>query len=509
MMQRVRAWLSRAGLWIARTVASKRFWYIVLIVFVLQALWFVASARYPMAFDENFHFGLIKLHATQWLPFFSSQPANADVYGDVLRDPSYMYHFLLSLPYRLLTLVTHNEVAQIIVLRLINVAMFVVSLIAFRRILRRLGASSALAHTILAIVVMVPIVPFLAAHINYDNLMILVAAGTLLLTFDWYDDLQRGHLSVSRSLVLLVVMMFGSLVKFAYAPIAAGVGLWLLWAVLRRRTYWPALWSSLVASFRRLGYWQAAGLVAVTLVVGGLFMERYAVNIVQYHDPEPDCGTVLTYDHCQQYSPWIRDYHSTTSKSADFRPNPLLYTWLWLWGMWTHSFFAISSSDINYTPLPVPSKLTYFVLMPLSVIAFIVYGRRVLRGKPLLQMATFATLLYIVILYLQTFQSYVHTGQVVAINGRYLIPVLPIVLLLAGLAFAEWRRHHQALRGLAVGLVLLAFLQGGGVLTFIVQSDPSWDWPNQMVIDANNVARDVLQPVIIGGRTQYTNKYAN
>src|SRR5690348_2593324 len=116
-MVQVRARLRTGGETLARFAGSKRFFYGVMAFFVAESLWIVFSARYPLAFDEEFHFGLIQLHASQWLPFFTSQPPHADAYGSVVRDPSYLYHFLMSVPYRLIRLVTINEVAQIIVLR--------------------------------------------------------------------------------------------------------------------------------------------------------------------------------------------------------------------------------------------------------------------------------------------------------------------------------------------------------------------------------------------------------
>jgi len=75
---------------VAAWLGSRLAWRIILGLFLLEALWLVFSARYPMAFDENYHFGLIQLHARQWVPFFTAQPHNAAVYGEVVRDPSYL-----------------------------------------------------------------------------------------------------------------------------------------------------------------------------------------------------------------------------------------------------------------------------------------------------------------------------------------------------------------------------------------------------------------------------------
>ena len=75
---------------LARIFASQVFWYAVFALFIVQAAWLACSAAYPMAFDEQYHFGLIQLHAHQWLPFFTSQPPTG-AYGAAVRDPSYLW----------------------------------------------------------------------------------------------------------------------------------------------------------------------------------------------------------------------------------------------------------------------------------------------------------------------------------------------------------------------------------------------------------------------------------
>ena len=89
MIRREIAMYSRRGAaWLSKALAAERCFYLIVILFGVQAVWFAFTARYPMAFDENFHFGLIQLHAQQWLPFFTSQPLHAEQFGAVVRDPS-------------------------------------------------------------------------------------------------------------------------------------------------------------------------------------------------------------------------------------------------------------------------------------------------------------------------------------------------------------------------------------------------------------------------------------
>lgn len=66
-------------------LGSRRLWYGILGLFVVEAMWVMVSGRYPMAFDEDYHFGIIKLYAQQWSPFFAHQPVGANVFGAIVR----------------------------------------------------------------------------------------------------------------------------------------------------------------------------------------------------------------------------------------------------------------------------------------------------------------------------------------------------------------------------------------------------------------------------------------
>jgi len=484
---------------IVRWLGTEWCFYVILACFAAQALWFALSARYPMAFDENFHFGLIKLHAAQWLPFFTHQPGGADAYGAVVRDPSYLYHFLLSIPYRFIRLVLHGQTQQIIALRVINICLLAWSYVLFRRLLERLGASRALRHAILLIFTLIPILPFLAAHINYDNLFIPFTAWTLLAVFAWFDAVSQRRLPVGRTVLLVGIMLLGCLVKFAFAPIMAAALLAMAWHLWRHRAEWSGIRSSILPSYRRLALGWKITVIVFGVLTLGLFLERYGVNMIRFHTPQPDCGQVLSVAACSQYGPWNRDYQYVQHRSPAYRPNVIAYVGEWIWGMWHRSFFAISDTYTNKTPLPLPGY-TAAAAGAAGLALCAVYARRIWRGNRYRQFALFAMGCYVFALFLDTFRSYVRTGVPVAVNGRYLLAFLPVVMLFTGLAYRELFRHRAALKTVAVIVVLAGFLQGGGVITFIVQSDPSWDWPGSLAVRANNTARRILQPVVIGAK---------
>ena len=480
-------------------LASPRCFYIVVAIFAIQAVWFAITARYPMAFDEDFHFGLIKLHAQQWLPFFTSQPPHAEQFGALARDPSYLYHYLMSIPYRAIAFVTSNSIAQIIVLRLINIGMAVWCLILSKKLLARLGGGPALINSTLLLFVLVPIVPFLAAHINYDNLFILLTLGSILMAFDWLDQVAGAKISISHTVMLLILLTLSSLVKYAFLPIAVTLGAVMLWQLWRQRDHRAALMASLISSVKTLQRWQIVGLGVLLIASAGLFAERYAVNLVQYHSPNPDCSQVLSVGSCLHYSPWARDYQYAQVKPADVEPNKLVYIWEWVYGMWLRSFFAISDTYDTQPPLPVPG-FTVVVIGGIGLITFICFARRLLRGNIYRQTVILALILYIGALFVQTFQTYLKTNQPVAINGRYLLPFLPVIILLVGLAYSRLWRRKPVVKALAITVVLILFIQGGGILTFILRSNDSWYWPNNVVVTINHAVRETLKPFVIGAR---------
>jgi hypothetical protein len=82
------------------------------------------------------------------------------------------------------------------------------------------------------------------------------------------------------------------------------------------------------------------------------------------------------------------------------------------------------------------------------------------------------------VLWAWNYQDFLHLGSAVALNGRYLFPVMPPLLLVIGLAYRELSGRHQARKALLFAAVVVLFLQGGGVLTFIDASNNNRYWAN-------------------------------
>ena len=95
---------------------------------------------------------------------------------------------------------------------------------------------------------------------------------------------------------------------------------------------------------------------------------------------------------------------------------------------------------------------------------------------------------------------YLHTGEAVAIHGRYLVPVYPLLLILLAMGF-NWLLHNirraQAQAWVLVAVALL-FLQGGSITAWIVRGNPSWTWQqSQPAQSLNTNSKAVLEHITV------------
>jgi len=495
---------------IADYMRSNKFYRLILVVFLFEAVWIAISAAYPQAFDENYHFGLIKVFSHYWLPFLTSQPPHADAYGAVARTPSYLYQYLMSFPYRLIELFTKKQIVQVVILRLIDVAMFTYGITLFRKILLRIGSSKLLTNLILILFVLIPIVSQLAAQINYDDLMIPLTAAMILIAFRVVDELRAKKASIWTITLFLGGCLLTSLVKYAFLPIFAGLVLFLLVILYQNYRHNIGLFfHQLVNSWKIQSKLAKVIIVFMIIIPLGMFSEMDLVNLAVYHSIQPSCSKVLSVKQCMAYSPWAYNYKNHQQLIHDKTPinftNPVIYIFQWLYWMWYRLFFAVNgpkSHFKNYPPLPLPSLAT-FILVIGGTIALIKWRRKIFQKNIYLSMVFVATVCYLIALLAQGYYTYRYTDVLENMNGRYLLPVIILGAAIFGQAISRSFKK-QNYKIIAAILILLFFIEGGGVFTFIIRSDSSWYIHNKAVVKINNTARKVIKHVIIKGKKKYS-----
>jgi hypothetical protein len=486
-------------------LGSRRFFTLTIVLFVVEASWIALSARYPQAFDEQFHLGIIKLYAHQWGPFFSHQPAGADMFGAVARDPSYLYHYLMSFPYRLIAHFTGNLTVQVIVLRFINIALLGSTLPIFRRMLRYTKASPTLINLILFGFVLTPVVPLLASQINYDNLTIPLTGLAIWCCLRFLHHRQNDKTwRWDIVLQLTIIGLLGSLVKYAFLPIFAALVLVILIAWFRRsqqqlQYVWP-------------GRLKLVSLIAVGLVSLGLCIQMYGVNTVRYHTPIPECDQVLSMQRCQAYSPWARNHTDQQHKLALSPVQIAGYPLLWAYRSVGELVFTVASGfndtgGVDYwvgTQFIVMEVLVWIMLGAGGLLA-LYYAKHIWRQE-VLRVFLIVTGLYVLALLGQNYLDYLKAGRPEAIHGRYLLPVLPLIYAIVALAISYAINTVQVTRfsnikrqaGIAAVMMVLLLIEGGGFVTYIVRSDPNWFWPQSASAQSVNAgAQKVLKPLVL------------
>jgi hypothetical protein len=460
--------------------------YVPIGLFVLAAAWVAVSSIYPMAFDEEFHLGLIKIYSTSWLPYGIEHTSDMAQYGAATADPSYLFHYLMSFPYRLFAALGLYNTAIIILLRLMNLSFIVMGLVVFRRAILNAGISKPVVNIGLWLMTLIPVFVMLAGQINYDNLLFLIVAWSIYLIVTMTNAVRKtGVMPVQSAWLLAVAVLIGISIKYAFLPIALVLFGWSIGLVVvsfRQQKKSPSRYAqALRKQFSSLSVRVLCGLIVLTLL-SIFFASHYIVNHSKYGSAIPSCEQVFTDDECTAYGPWNRNRGYIANRSSSFEPlsYPAYMAIEWLPGMAERLTFSLAgkSNDFQTKP-PLPAVIFSFVLLTvLGLVCFIIQA--VKRNVSWFGWLTvLLTGVYVGVLSLQLYGDYVDTAQPVAINGRYLILLLPLIGVVMAQAinatFKNVSARYKAI--VCAGVITLLLIGGAGVSTYILQSEQHWFFP--------------------------------
>lgn len=466
---------------IAGFIASNWFFSSVVIIFSLEALWLALVNRYGMAFDEGYHFGLIQFFSHHLNPIIKTQPSGTYNLGAIAHNSSFLYHYLLSFPYRLLAHFTSSLKTIVIILRLFNIGLAITNLLIIKRLLRELKLPKVPANLIILTFAFTPMLAVLAAQINYDNLLLPLTSLTLLFTLIFVKQLRKNQLNIQLLLIILSVCLFASLVKFEFLAVFIGVVLVIgieLYSYWRRSKKSAA--TEIKKSFVQISKPAKASLAASLLLGLGLFTIFYGVNIVKYHNPVPSCDQVLNIKNCSEYYAWDRNHTLAVNKPAD-APHMNLGHYMYLWVRVMHyQIFAEIVPTGGLVYIQPMFKIVVFLLSGLSVLCALLSWRKLVRNK-LLLLLVFISMVYLLVLLGRNYHDYLQLGQPVAIQGRYLLPVLPIIYALLGMGIYFVTQSRRLVREmdkiLVVLLIIFSFLYWGGYARYAQTISPNFHWP--------------------------------
>lgn len=481
-----------------RIAGTNKFFVLILVLFLVQAGWVAFSSLYPMAFDEDTHLGIIRFFASNPNPFFTTQPSDLNQYGPVVGEVSYLYRYVMTLPWHVITGLTDNFMTQVVAMRFINVAFFAGGLAIFWRTFLLAINNKVIANLTVLLVTLTPITAQLAGQINYDNLFFLLMAAMVFLAQRVLLSLKTSKIKANHLILFISTGLLGSLVKYTFLPIFVALVFYLAWNIYR--TFYKnkkAIKTELSSTFNALTMVKRFALVGLLVISFGLFAQRYGGNIINYGTFTPDCVSVIGQENCESYSIYRRGVIYEQSKPATFNKNPLYFSYVWLRHMELNLMSVLNGPHSGYA-IGRPLFLPYLgsVIFSVSGIILSVYFWRRLIKSHLYKMTIFISLFYCGLLWILNYSSYLDVGRRVAVQGRYLVPLLPLLYFIFFIALRQVFLHVPKIRLGLTSLIVACFIYGGGALTFILHSDHAWYWPNSTVNSMNESVQKVLRPII-------------
>jgi hypothetical protein len=330
----------------------------------------------------------------------------------------------------------------------------------------------------------------LAAQINNDNLVIFWIALSMWLLIKWRLSVSLNHPSLPLFLLAGSAALLGAMSQYVFLPLLAFVGIMLTYDAIKllakRRPFVTGLSGRTIAS---------TSVACVSII---LFLASYGANLVNYHTPVPSCDRVLTTEQCLSYYTFNRNY-TAEHTNPPVNSNPITFTAGWLYRLYTTSFYTVlngPSAPLQVPPFPLPA-IAAGILLLVSALLFAVQFNALRRQHPQLLLVLGAAVFFTAILWLHNYQDFIHLRQKVGINGRYLLLVTPFIMIAGALALRERLINYPKIMVGLLVLVGLCFMQGGGVINYMVVSDTNWWWPSPVTRATASVVKRVLSPIVI------------
>lgn len=421
-----RSWFAAAKEQTQNTLDRKHFsrWIFIalLAAFTFFAGSFAATSPLGATPDESFHYGIIRAYAKQYSPIVTAQTDESVAEAnDVIRLPSYFYHYLMSYPFRVLDSLSLSDREVLVVLRFINVGLGLVTLVILKRLLDRITKPvAALAAT--ALFGLLPITLITFGGLNYDNLMLPITFTSL-----WLLLAIRQKADAVKVVLFLALLGIGGVVKFTFLPIALVEFCYLVYLLVRQ----PERLRVLATAFRRMSLVLGATLL-LFLGTTTLFAERYGTNILRYGSLNPPCEALHSLQACLEF-PLNKRNHTAEHSGVEAQKNVIVYGATdWYKNMVRGLLYPSSFLFLRYV---------IFVLVIASAVAIVWFRRLGYMHREFGYFVLLLALFYITTIFVDDFRKYVQFGQPYAINGRYLLPALPFIFVLAGANLAALTRR--------------------------------------------------------------------
>ena len=397
-----------------------------------------------------------------------------------------------------------ERLGDLVWMRLANIALALGAVAAALGWARRAGADELALVCICVVLTNLPMWSFLSASVNYDNGVIALA----MLAF-WLLARALDEHSPTAALGFALALCAGVLTKVAFVPLAALLALAALATIAIPGAGGREVVSALARSLRRPAPRLAALALAVTLLGGGA-IALYGANLLRYGVLEPAANQVLPLEAARRnrifeqeyvlrsYRAGAIDYREARREIRSIEPasdragalwllerararreagpdaaplrSRLAYAPLWL-RLMGERIFGVMGHRALYKQGALAAAYGVFALLALAALVPGLRG----RGRDVVhrRIAVGVAFAYALILMQGVnYPIYWASGlEVEAVQGRYLLPVLPPLL---ASALVSLLRHVPARTRTAVAVVLALFFIAGDFPYFLAHADVAW-----------------------------------
>lgn len=477
-------------------LGSSTFFYIIVALFILQALWLALSFQYAMLYDESYHFAAIRLFSETLNPVLVTQSEAYDQFGSFVYANASFYHYVMAFPYVVLKAFTSDFSTQIVALRTLNIIIAVSSLFVYRNLFRSLGLKNSVANISLFVYTLIPIVSLLSATISYDNALIPLTGLFLLLGVRVLKASPKAFTKYFYWFIL--VGLLAALVKFTFSPVLLAGTIFIL--VLRHKDILSHA-KHITKTYSRRTIIAA---LAPLLIVIGLLGARYVVPQIQYGSIIPDCKQVMSVDRCyesRQYKSWDNAKYTVGERSA-MSLGKYVYEWTYLMiNRFDTTGIQLPEGPGRFNPqygkkLPVLESL--LIIGQVVIFFCIVYCLHRFIRKKEWQFIIVLLVALASVLFLFNAKTYYGVLENQNVQVRYLLAFVPIIIVL-GLASIDAMIRTRQVKLLAFVLLLIIASQGAGLLKHILTADANWYWSAETVRSVNQAAKNMVEPFVYEG----------
>lgn len=411
---------------------------LIILWFIYQMFFFAYNIKYNAAPDEERHRRLIVLYSERdnLSPFFPEQNENFE-FGDLTRNPSYLYFYVMSFFLRIPIIFKYH----LLFLRITSIAASVGIVFFFIKTMDLLTKNRFVKLASVFMFTNTIMVPFLGMAVTYDNLvnlMSIISFYLLIKIIKTIIDKKVCESDTGKDQFVQLIFLWiinnclASLVKYTFTPLFFLEAVVLGFYILKTFKVDSHSLKTIIEAFKV--WWKNRKLyVTIPIVIFlflsiGLFIERYSVNIFKYGNPYPDCAKIHELEECFEFNAYKRNWELENDPMEKTQISIPGYAVYW-------SFYMLNRTYgiFGHTPYIYKNNFMVYSIVAIVGLGFLAFVRAYDKSNendkinlPII----FIIVGYIFILFY--FKNYAEqkmfglTG--LAVHGRYIFPIYPLGL---------------------------------------------------------------------------------